>query len=80
MVDFDRGVKSFITGECTIKVKFPVDWKDRADVSCIQCPYLSSNERMCQLNKQPVQYPKQYIGWDCPLEFKEGENVDNKTD
>ena len=80
MANFDSGVKSFITGECTIKVLFPVDWKDRADVCCMQCPYLSSNERMCQLNKQPVQYPKQYIGWDCPLEFKEGENVDNKTD
>lgn len=71
MANLDSGVKSFITGECTIKVHFPVDWKDRADVSCMQCPYLSSNERMCQLNKQPVQYPKQYIGWDCPLQFNE---------
>lgn len=57
---------------------FPVDLKDRADVCCMQCPYLSSNERMCQLNKQPVQYPKQYIGWDCPLQFKEGEENDGE--
>lgn len=78
MADFSSGVKSFITGECTIKVKFPVDWKDRADVNCMQCPYLSSNERMCQLNKQPVQYPKQYIGYDCPLQFKEGEENDGE--
>ena len=79
MVDFDRGVKSFITGECTIKVKFPVDWKDRADVSCIQCPYLSSNERMCQLNKHPVQYPRQYIGFDCPLNFDKQGEKENET-
>ncbi len=79
MADFSTGVKSFIIGECTIKVKFPVDWKDRADVCCMQCPYLSSNERMCQLNKQPVQYPKQFIGWDCPLQFNEqGENENEK--
>lgn len=69
MADFSSGVKSFITGECTIKVHFPVDWKDKADVCCMQCPYLSSNERMCQLNKQPVQYPKNFIGHDCPLQF-----------
>lgn len=77
--NFDSGVKSFITGECTIKVDFPVDWKDRADVCCVQCPYLSSNERMCQLNKQPVQYPKQYIGYDCPLNFNENEVNENES-
>ena len=77
MANFDSGVKSFITGECTIKVHFPVDWKDRTDVCCMQCPYLSSNERMCQLNKQPVQYPKQYVGFDCPLEFVEAEKDEN---
>ena len=75
--NFDSGVKSFITGECTIKVHFPVDWKGKADVCCMQCPYLSSNERMCQLNKQPVQYPKQYVGFDCPLEFVEAEKDEN---
>ena len=79
MANFDSGVKSFITGECTTKVKFPVDWKDRADVCCMQCPYLSSNERMCQLNKQPVQYPKQYIGYDCPLNFNENEEKENES-
>lgn len=70
MADFSSGVKSFIVGKCTITVNFPINWKDSADVSCIQCPYLSSNERVCQLNKQVVQYPKQYIGYDCPLEFE----------
>lgn len=79
MANFDSGVKSFITGRCMIEVHFPVDWKDRADVSCMQCPYLSSNERMCQLNKQPVQYPKQYIGYNCPLNFNENEEKENET-
>ena len=74
MADFSSGVKSFITGECVIKVHFPVDWKDREDVSCKQCPYLSSNERVCQLNKELVHYPHQYIGYYCPLIFnREGE-------
>ncbi len=75
MADFESGVKSFIKGEAKVVVNFPVDFKDKADISCIQCPYLSSNERMCQLNKQPVQYPKRFVGYYCPLkiEFLEGE-------
>lgn len=79
MADFSSGVKSFIKGKCTIVVNFPVDWKDRADVSCMQCPYLSSNERMCQLNKEPVQYPKNYIGYSCPLNFNEQGEEENET-
>lgn len=79
MAKFDSGVKNFITGSCTITVRFPVDWKDRADVSCIQCPYLSSNERVCQLNKMAVHYPKQYIGFDCPLNFDENKETKNES-
>lgn len=67
---FESGVKSFIKGKAEITVNFPVDFKDRANISCSQCPYLSSNERMCQLNKQPVQYPQRYVGYHCPLEIK----------
>lgn len=80
MADFSSGVKDFIKGECKITVLFPVDWKDRADVSCVQCPYLSSNERLCQLNKKPVQYPRQHIGYDCPLNFEEKGEKENETD
>ena len=79
MPNFESGVKSFITGECTIKVHFPVNWKGQADVKCTQCPFLSSNERMCQLNKQPVQYPNQFIGFDCPLSFNETEEKQNNN-
>ena len=79
MHNFDSGVKSFITGECTIEVHFPVNWKGQADVKCTQCPFLSSNERMCQLNKKPVQYPNQFIGFDCPLSFNETEEKQNNN-
>ena len=44
--------------------------EDMADISCRQCPYLSSNERMCQLNKQPVQYPSRFVGAYCPLKIE----------
>lgn len=71
MANFESGVKSFVVGECTIKVNFPVDFKDRADISCRHCPFLSSNERMCQLNKSPIAYPMHYVGYNCPLEIKE---------
>ncbi len=70
MADFESGVKSFIEGKAEIVVKFPVDFKDKADISCVQCPYLSSNERMCQLNKQPVQYPNRFVGYFCPLKIE----------
>lgn len=68
---FENGVQRFIRGEARVAVNFPVDWSDRAYVCCAQCPYLSSNERLCQLNKKPVQYPQKYIGYDCPLRFGE---------
>lgn len=67
MANFESGVKSYIKGKCTIVVNFPVDFKGNADISCRQCPYLSSNERMCQLNKQPVAYPNRHVGDFCPL-------------
>lgn len=73
MADFSSGVKAFIHGKAEILVHFPVDQRGSADVSCRQCPYLSSNARMCQLNKQPVQYPEKYVGYDCPLEITETE-------
>lgn len=67
MANFDSGVKRFITAQAVVTVFFPVDKNDRAEIACRHCPYLSSNERMCQLNKEPVAFPKQYIGASCPL-------------
>ena len=67
MANFDSGVKGFITATATVEVKFPIDWRDNAEIACKHCPYLSSNERMCQLNKAPVAFPNHYVGADCPL-------------
>lgn len=67
MANFESGVASYIKAEAIIKVNFPVDEKGRAEIACKHCPYLSSNERMCQLNKEPVAYPNKYVGDMCPL-------------
>ena len=67
MAKFESGVASYIKAEAIIKVNFPVDEKGRAEIACKHCPYLSSNERMCQLNKEPVAYPNKYVGDMCPL-------------
>ena len=64
---FESGVASYIKAEAVIKVNFPVDEKGRAEIACKLCPYLSSNERMCQLNKEPVAYPNRFVGDMCPL-------------
>jgi hypothetical protein len=71
MANFESGVASYVTGVAIIKVYFPVDKRGNAAINCKQCPYLSSNERICQLNKMPVAYPAQYVGDFCPLERKE---------
>lgn len=68
MANFDSGCKGFVTMQYTVKVHFPINWKGRAEVVCKHCPYLSSNERMCQLNKQPIFFPNTYLGEWCPLE------------
>lgn len=75
MANFDSGVKGYVTGHYLVKVHFPVDFKDNAAICCKHCQFLSSNERMCQLNKQPVAFPHRYVGDFCPLEREEEENV-----
>lgn len=67
MANFESGVASYIKAEAIVKVNFPVDEKGKAEVACKHCPYLSSNERMCQLNKKPVAYPNKFVGDMCPL-------------
>ena len=67
MANFESGVKEYITGTYMVEVNFPVDFKDNAEIACKHCPYLSSNERICQLNKKPVAFPNKYVGDFCPL-------------
>ena len=69
MPNFDSGVKAYITGEYTVKVHFPVDWKDNAEVNCYQCKFFSRNNGICQLTKEISEYPTKYISSTCPLEF-----------
>lgn len=68
MSAFDSGVKGYVTAQAVVTVHFPIDFRDNAEICCRNCPYLSSNERMCQLNKQPVAYPNKYVGAECPLQ------------
>ena len=67
MATFDSGVYGYVKTQATVLVNFPVDKNGKLDVACKYCPYLSSNERMCQLNKEPVAYPNKYVGDMCPL-------------
>lgn len=67
MANFESGVSEYIKAVATVQVNFPVDGKGRSEVACKHCPYLSSNERMCQLNKEPVAFPNKYVGDKCPL-------------
>ena len=77
MANFESGVKEYITGTYMVEVNFPVDFKDNAEIACKHCPYLSSNERICQLNKKPVAFPNKYVGDFCPLEPLEREEKEN---
>lgn len=69
MANFDSGVKAYIVGEVTVKVLFPIDWKDNPDVSCYQCKFFSRNNGICQLTKEVSEYPQKYISSKCPLTF-----------
>ena len=67
MATFETGIQRYIHASATVVVHFPVDHNGREYVCCKHCPFLSSNERMCQLNKKPVHFPDRYIGPACPL-------------
>ena len=79
MANFDDGVKGYIVGECTIKVHFPVDWKDNVDVNCYQCKFFSRNNGICQITKEISEYPTKYIWSQCPMNF-DGEIIKTKKE
>ena len=79
MKDFSSGVKAYITGECAVKVHFPVDWNGKADVNCYQCKMFSRNNGVCQLTKEVSEYPTKFIGSCCPLKF-DGEILPTKRE
>ena len=69
MANFDSGVKSYIFGEYTIKISFPVDFKDNADVCCYQCRMFNRATGLCRITNEVSEYPSKYIGSKCPMEF-----------
>lgn len=68
-MDFESGVKAYVTGECIVKVHFPIDWKGNADVCCFQCKYFSRASGICYLTKEVSEYPGKYIASTCPMSF-----------
>jgi hypothetical protein len=66
-VKVETGVAGFLHAQGVVDVFFPVDKKGNAIINCFQCKFLSSNERTCQLTKEPVAFPKQYVSAKCPL-------------
>ena len=70
MANFESGVKSYVVGTAKIRVNFPVDFKNNADISCYQCHFFSRNNGICQLTKSVIAYPQKYVGADCPLEME----------
>jgi hypothetical protein len=67
--NFDSGVKAYIFGEYTIKIHFPVDWNDKADVCCYQCRMFNKSTGLCRITNEVSEYPSKYIGSKCPLQF-----------
>ena len=69
MANFDCGVKAYIFGEYTIRISFPVDFKDNADVNCYQCRMFNRTAGLCRITNEVSEYPSKYIGSKCPLQF-----------
>ena len=68
MANFESGVAGYVKSYAVVNVYFPIDEKGHSEIACKHCPYLSSNERMCQLNKEPVAFPNKFVGDKCPLQ------------
>lgn len=72
-MSLDSGVAAYVKAYAVIEVNFPIDAKGTEYIACKYCPFLSSNNRMCQLNKTPVAFPDKYVGDNCPLIRKDEE-------
>lgn len=70
MAIFDDGVTEYETVYAEVKVRFPIK-RGVVLTKCTFCPYLSANNRMCQLNKATVFFPESEVGPCCPLKAKE---------
>ena len=80
MAEFESGVASYVHGQATVDVFFPVDWKGNADICCYQCWYFRRNYQTCGLNGEICQYPSKYVGSLCPLKFIENEQEESNNE
>lgn len=80
MPEFTSGVKSYIRATATVSVTFPVDFKDRAEITCYQCRFFRRNYRSCGLNGEICEFPDTHIGSRCPLTFCSREEENDKED
>lgn len=71
MPNFESGVATYIYVRATVKMRFPVDFKGAADISCMRCDFFNRHERKCNLNGKICEYPEKYVGSMCPLEMEE---------
>ena len=71
---FENGISGYVEAHATVTVYFPIDSRPPPPPPRKHCPFLSSNERICQLNKEAVAFPTKYVGGRCPLEPIEIEN------
>lgn len=78
-MSLEHGIREFVTATAQVTVHFPIDWNGRKYIRCSMCQFLSSNSRMCQLNKAPVHFPEKEIGPWCPLNIKEGESWESQS-
>lgn len=77
---FESGVSSYVVGQATVTVCFPVDHRGNAHVCCAQCEYYSRTSGRCKLNGGLCAFPDKYIGQNCPLEFEEKGESENVPD
>lgn len=69
MAKFENGITGYIEGTYTAKIYFPIDKRGTAHINCMQCYYFNSNTNRCRLNGEVCQFPAQYVGGSCPLDF-----------
>lgn len=73
MANFDTGVASYIFGQATVTVGFPVDYRGNAEIACKHCNFYIRATQRCGLTQQIVNYPEKNVGECCPLERIENE-------
>lgn len=71
MADFESGVKRYIKGTATVTVYFPVDWNEKADISCRQCRFQRRSSQTCALTGDIIPYPEKHVAPTCPLKREE---------